>query len=121
MYVVVCEDLSPSHQAVQACHAGIAAGRDLIRCSEPYLVLLTVPTQSDLVALSVRLNKADVKHRVFHEEDLGGRPTALATEAIEQIVGNRITSPKRKLFRELKMYCPRSSENGAIHQEEHVA
>ncbi len=96
VYVVVCEDLSPAQKAVQACHASIAAGRDLVRCDEPYLVLVTIPTQHDLVALSVRLTKTGIAHRVFREEDLGGRPTALATEPIVQ--------GQRKHLRELPLY-----------------
>ena len=84
MYVVVCEDLPSQHQAVQACHASVAAGRDLVKIQEPYLILVTIPTASDLVQLSVRLTKAGIEHRVFHEEDLNGRATALATRPIVQ-------------------------------------
>jgi hypothetical protein len=73
-----------SHQWVQACHAAVAAGRDLIRCPQPYLILVTVPAKHDLVALSVRLSRAGIDHRVFHEDDMGGRPTALATRPILQ-------------------------------------
>lgn len=85
-----------SHQAVQACHAAVAAGRDLIRCPEPYLILVTIPTRHELVALSANLSKAGVAHRVFCEEDMGGRPTALATEPI--------TQRQRKHLRHLPLY-----------------
>lgn len=102
-----------SHQAVQACHASVAAGRDLVRCDQPYLILVTVPTQADLVALSCALTGAGVDHRVFHEEDLGGRPTALATRPI--------TQKERKHLRHLPLYCACSSENGASRLEERVA
>lgn len=84
------------NQAVQACHAGIAAGRDLIEAVQPYLVLATVPKQSDLIALSCKLSANGVEHRVFHEEDMGGRPTALGTGVV--------TKAQRKLFRDLKLY-----------------
>lgn len=70
------------HQSVQSVHAGIAAGRDLVRCDNPHLVLLTIPTQTALVRLSCDLSARGVQHRVFHEEDMGGRPTALATEPL---------------------------------------
>jgi hypothetical protein len=86
------------HQAVQATHAGIAAGRDLIRCEQPYLVLLTVPTQHELIKLSCHLTKHVVKHKVFHEDDMGGRPTALATEPIGK------EDAKRRLFKGLRIY-----------------
>jgi hypothetical protein len=87
---------------VQACHAALAAGRDLVRHPDPHLVLLSIPTQADLVALSVRLTKAGVAHRVFCEEDLGGRPTALATEGLETMAGS--SCPQRELFRSLSLY-----------------
>ena len=101
------------HQAVQACHASVAAGRDLIRCQEPYLILVTIPSQHDLVALSVRLTKAGIAHRVFNEEDMGGRATSLATGPILQ--------NQRKHLRHLPLYRARSSENGESHLEERVA
>lgn len=102
-----------SHQAVQACHASVAAGRDLIRSENPYLVLVTVPTKSDLVLLSTQLSRAGVDHRVFHEEDMGGRPTALATRPL--------TQKERKHLRHLPLYkCVCSSENGESHLEERM-
>lgn len=96
--MVVCQDIPLQHQAVQATHAGIVAGEKLINCNQPYLVLLTVPNQFELVRLSVLLSKHDVKHHVFHEDDMGGRPTALSTEPIGK------DDPKRRLFRGLKIY-----------------
>lgn len=115
MYVVVCKDLPPHHQAVQAVHAGIDAGRFLVpeSCEIPYLVLLTVPSQSDLVKLSVHLGKYGVCHRVFVEDDMGGRPTALSTEPIA-----KEDTEKRKLFKGLKAYRVSSSENGETRQAE---
>lgn len=86
------------HQAVQACHASVAAGRDLIRLDSPYLILVTVPTQHDLIELSTRLTKEGIAHRVFCEEDMGGRPTALATIPVSQ--------KQRKLFQKFPLYNP---------------
>lgn len=85
-----------SHQAVQACHAAVAAGQDLIQIREPYLILLSIPTQFDLIALSCKLTKESISHRVFREEDMGGRPTALATTSL--------TQEQRKHFRGLPLY-----------------
>jgi hypothetical protein len=95
-----------THQAVQACHAAIASGRDLIKCEEPYLVLCAIPTKNELVALSVMLTKAGIAHRVFREEDMGGRPTALATEAL--------TQEQRKHLRHLQLYCVAEREPVAV-------
>lgn len=82
------------------------AGRDLIRCKDPYLILVTIPTKQDLIALSCDLTRAGIDHRVFHEDDMGGRPTALATRAIVQ--------KERKHLRHLPLYeCANSSENSS--------
>jgi hypothetical protein len=111
VYVAVCNDIPLAHQAVQACHASVAAGRDLVTCKEPYLVLVTVPDQYALVELSVRLSANGVAHTVFREDDMGGRPTALAT--------GPLTQGDRKYFRELPLYCGSSSESHAKGLEEH--
>lgn len=95
---MVCADLPLPQQAVQACHASIAAGQSIIHEKNPYLVLVTVPDQHALIALSAELTKAGIAHRVFAEDDLGGRPTALATEPVPQ--------EKRKYFRRLPLYRP---------------
>ncbi len=96
MYVVVCQDMPISHQAVQASHASVSAGRDLITCKDPYLILVTVPDQNALLTLSAQLTNHDISHRVFFEDDMGGRATALATRPI--------TQEQRKLFRSLPLY-----------------
>lgn len=79
----MCQDISLRQQAVQACHACIAA-RDLIPPTDepPHLVLLSVPNAGALIDLSCRLTNAGIRHRVFCEDDLGGRVTALATELV---------------------------------------
>ena len=100
MYVIVCQDMPLRHQAVQACHAGIAAGKDLIEVDNPYLVLLTIPTQHELIELSTSLTKAGVAHRVFHEADMGGRATALATGCV--------TEEQRQLFAGMPLYGARA-------------
>ena len=111
--MVVCQDLSLPQQAVQACHACISAGRDLIRIQEPYLALLTVPTRYDLIAMSAKLHKAGIAHRVFREEDLDGRPTALATRPVSK--------KERKHFRKLPLYAGAVSLIGQNTSPEKVA
>lgn len=105
MYVVVCRDLSISQQAVQACHASIAAGRDLVRVDSPYLVLVTVESLAGLVALSAQLTVEGIKHRVFIEDDPGGRATALATEPVSW--------SQRRWFRQLPLFRPELIEQVA--------
>lgn len=96
VYAVVCKDIPLQHQAVQACHACIAAGREIINIPTPYLVVLTVPDEAALMALSEKLTVNGVQHRVFHEDDMGGRATALATEDLSY--------RQRDLFLGVKLY-----------------
>lgn len=96
VYCVVCKDIPLQHQAVQACHACIAAGREIIGIPTPYLVVLTVPDEAALLALAEKLTAHGVDHRVFHEDDMGGRATALATQ--------ELTHRQRDLFIGIKLY-----------------
>lgn len=98
VYVVVCSDLPLAHQAVQACHAAVAAGRDLVRVDEPHLILVTVPDEDGIISLSQKLYEAGVDHRTFCEADLGDRATALATAPIRQ--------KQRKHLAHLPLYRP---------------
>lgn len=94
----MCRDLPLQHQAVQATHAGLVAGRDLKVNDDPFLVVLTVPTKSELIELSTQLTKHGVGHKVFHEADMDGRPTALGTAGLAK------DDPRRRLFRKCKLY-----------------
>lgn len=96
--MVVRNDLPLAHQAVQAVHAGIASARELIADDviHPSLVLCTVPDRDALMAFSDRCIKAGVKHSIFNESDMGGQPTALATEPIDK--------PARKWFKDLPLF-----------------
>ena len=104
VYAVVCKDIPLQHQAVQACHACIAAGREIIGIPTPYLVVLTVPDEAALMALSEKLTLNNVKHRIFHEDDMGGRATALATQDLayrqrDLFIGIKLYRTEKKPFR----------------------
>lgn len=97
MYILVREDIPPKHQAVQACHAGISAGRELIPRDEqhPNLVVLTVPDEAALMRWCERLDHAQVGYRYFREADMADQVTAVATEPLEPW--------QRKLFKQLPL------------------
>ena len=63
--------------------------------AHPSLVLLTVDNESALAALHETLSDQGITCSLFHEEDMGGQLTALATAPVEQ--------SQRKLFRDLPM------------------
>ena len=90
VYVLVRRDLSFPQQAVQAAHAALEAARagliprgaDEPLAPHPHLVLCHVPSIDGLLRAADRLRGAGVRFRLFHEPDLGGAPTALATEPL---------------------------------------
>lgn len=85
IYVLVRKDLSPSQQAVQACHVAIEASRTFLDPEEihPHLVLLEISDKMTLSKVAIKLYlTTNIAYRVFLEEDIGNEPTALATEPI---------------------------------------
>ncbi len=88
MYVLVREDLPPSHRAVQASHAVIEAFRQGIMPSfadeHPYLIELTVPTEGHLARMVGTLELAKIPHCVYREPDFGNEATAIATAPVAE-------------------------------------
>lgn len=84
LYIVVRSDLEPGLQAAQACHALREFGAthpdiDAVwHANSKTLVLLSVPTESDLQQLAVRAGGKGVPVALNHEPDLGGELTAVA-------------------------------------------
>lgn len=84
VYVLVREDIPKRHQAVQATHAGISAGRTLIPTTEqhPNLVVLTVPDEAELLRMRDRVHDCELRFEIFREADMRDEHTALATEPL---------------------------------------
>jgi hypothetical protein len=82
---------------VQACHASIEAARAFLPSDHehPSLVVCGVRDAFRLSRCLDRLSAAGVRCRAFHEPDLGGQLTALATEPI--------SGPIRRLFRRYRL------------------
>lgn len=99
MYVVVREDIPVADQAVQACHATIAAASSYAeRTVTDNLVLCGVSDEAELLETSKRLELEGIPFRLFHEPDLAGQATALATEPVD--------SATRRHFRHLRLLAP---------------
>ena len=86
MYVVVRSDLAPGAQVAQSCHA-----LRLFAAEHPHidrywyaksnnLVVLQVPDEASLLALSERAREAKVAASTFREPDYGNEATAVAVE-----------------------------------------
>lgn len=84
LFIVVRSDLIPGLQAAQACHALREFGAvhpeidvDWYSNSKT-LVLLSVPTESDLKRLAARAEEKQVPLALNYEPDLGGEMTSIA-------------------------------------------
>lgn len=98
MYVLVRQDLSPSQQAVQACHACLEVSKTFPWSGEhPHLVLVGVPNETVLTEWLNRVVQQlpQAQLAIFKEPDLDNSLTALA---IAGVVGKT-----RSLFKTLKL------------------
>ncbi len=91
VYVLVRRDLTFPQQAVQAAHAAIEGCRaglipgnhdGDVTHPHPHLVLCHVGSIPGLLRAAESLRAAGIRFQLFHEPDLGGAPTALATEPL---------------------------------------
>ena len=96
MFVVVRGDVSPSQIAVQSCHASIEAARAIIdeKDEHPSLVLCVENSKEDLERSLLWLNAMNIRSICFHEPDLGGELTAIATEPLTFDVRKRLKNFK---------------------------
>ena len=84
--VVTRRDLTPSQQAVQACHAAIDFQHEhpedsrVWQTKSNYLALLTVADEDALIKLITKAILLGIKHTIFREPDLGNVITAVAFE-----------------------------------------
>lgn len=77
-------DLTPSQQAVQACHACIDVARLFFPHYQgvPFLVLCGVRDEQHLVEAFERIKSLGIQCKEFCEPDLGDQVTAFATELV---------------------------------------
>lgn len=70
---------------MQSVHAGIEAARQGLidpEIEHPHLVVLTVPTQRELLRAADLLDHAGIKYRQFVEPDLDNSVTAICTAPV---------------------------------------
>lgn len=93
VYVLVRADIPLEQQAVQACHASLHVGyAEDEPSSPPNLVLLTVPSESRLLAVANDLDKQGLRYSLFNEPDGGMGFSALATRVIQSAKERRLFS-----------------------------
>ena len=99
MYVIVRDDLTPTHQLVQAVHAAHEVG---IRYGNPddisSMVVCSIPDEKSLRLLNARASLAGIKTYMFEEDDFDNQATAFATEPI--------SGEARRFFRKLPLWEP---------------
>lgn len=108
LYVITRRDLSPGDQAAQAVHAALAFCLENLDVSRPwyrdsnYLVILSVPDESALLALS---ELAAGKRWLQREEDLDDQATALVLEP-DNAANRRLLSSYPLAFKEFRELAP---------------
>jgi hypothetical protein len=97
VYVLVRRDLSHPQQVVQACHASLEAARAFLPSDHehPFLVICGVRDEPRLWRCLDVLSAAGIRHCAFHEPDLDGQLTAVATEPL--------SGPIRQVFRRYQL------------------
>lgn len=81
--MLVRQDLSPSQQAVQACHACLECGKSNPWSGDhPHLVLLGVPNEETLATWSAKLRERFTNLVEFREPDLANSLTAVAIPGV---------------------------------------
>ena len=90
MYVITRDDLSVGYQAVQSSHAAIdfvikypELAREWHERSN-YLVILSVPSESELQQVVQTLTDRNLLFQPFHEPDIDNQLTAVAIEPSER-------------------------------------
>lgn len=83
VYVIVRNDLSPAQRAVQSCHAIIETTRNFNMSGEhPSVIICEVKSEHKLREIATELSGKNIKYSAFHEPDIGGQLTAIASEPL---------------------------------------
>jgi hypothetical protein len=79
---------------VQAAHAAFEAGTlSQVQCpTKNHLVLCSVTDEARLLLACEKLDRAGIRFVLFREPDMGGRATALCTEALNEERGRVMAS-----------------------------
>lgn len=94
IYVLVREDLLPSDQVVQACHASAEAGKHFYQASHGIatLVLLGVRDLRSLLKAKEKLVNYEIDSVLFHEPDFDMGFSALATRPVLDVERRHLKS-----------------------------
>lgn len=82
---------------MQAAHAAIEAARHFLQPDDdhPHLVLLGVADEQGLRCAAIHINSAGIRLRHFHEDDLAGELTAIASQPV--------AGKDRRVFRKFQL------------------
>lgn len=95
--MITRRDLPLEQRCVQSCHALIEATSQFnyLKEEHPHLVLCEVRNENKLIAACSKLEKANIKFKIFREPDRNNEITALATEPI--------CGEERKVFKDFQL------------------
>lgn len=104
-YLFVRKDLSTPQIVVQASHAAIMAGQQLISSAieHPHLVVCGMKSEMELIKLQGRLKEANIRFCAFEEPDRDNETTAVITEPV--------FGEQRRMFRRFNCFGSQEREN----------
>lgn len=82
MYLFVRDDLSPSHQIVQTCHAVDAINMRHQSGDINHMVLCGAKHEEHLMSIAEHLDEHGIDYEMFNEPDMGNQYTAIATKPL---------------------------------------
>lgn len=103
LIVVSRKDLSPGYQATQAIHSSLQFAHEFPQIfnewkKDPYLAILSVENEQELLKLITKLEQSHIKFSIFKEPDIGDEITSICIEPSEK--SRRITSSLPLMLKE---------------------
>lgn len=102
--IVTRQDLTPGYQSAQSVHSSLLFAQEHSVIynkwyADPYLALLAIKNEHELLKLISKLEKSKIKFSVFREPDINNQITSICIEPSDAT--RRLTSSLPKMLRDL--------------------
>ena len=104
--IVTRKDLTPGYMATQSIHSSLKFASEFQQIfkewlKEPYLAVLSVKDEQELLMLISKLEKSNLKYSIFRESDIDNQITSICIEPSKET--RRITSSLPLLLKEFNV------------------
>lgn len=112
LIIVTRKDLTPAYQSVQSTHSALQFAHEFPHIFKewqkiPYLAVLSVDNEQELLKLISKLEKSNIKFSIFKEPDIGDEITSICIEPSD--ASRRITSSLPLMLKEYN--CEKIDKN----------